>query len=257
MGLIDSHAHLTFPEFSENFEQVLERSTQAGVDRWITVGTDPDDSVKSIELANRFENIYATVGYHPHYAKDVTGDDLVTLQQQLAEKKVVALGEIGLDYHYNFSEPQIQKEIFRKQLGIAEKTNMPVIIHSREAFEDTMAILDEFQGKLKDVVIHCFSGDAEQAKIVVAKGYYVSFTGVVTFKNAQTARDAAAQIPLEKLMVETDCPFMSPAPMRKQKVNEPSLMIHTAAKLAEIKNVSKEEFARVTEQTTINFFGLD
>ena len=256
MGLIDSHAHLTFPEYEDQLTEVLERSRAAGVDGWVTIGTDPQSNTNVIGLAQKFENIWAAVGFHPHAAKDINAAELEVLEKQAGSDVVVAIGEIGLDYYYNQSPQEDQKRVFREQLEIASRVAKPVIIHSRDAFEDTIEILDEFAGKLKGVVVHCFGGDAQQAQSVIDRGFYISFTGVVTFKNADRARLAAAEVPIERLMVETDCPFMSPAPMRKQKVNEPALMIHTAAKLAQIKGVSEEQFARISEKNTRFFFGL-
>ncbi len=256
MSLIDSHAHLTFPELQEDLDSVLSRSRDAGVDGWITVGTDTDNNLKAIALANRHDDIWATVGFHPHYAKDVSAKDLDVMADQVKDSKVVAVGEIGLDYHYNHSSVQDQHRIFKAQLDIATKANKAVIVHSREAFDDTIEILDKYKDKLNHVVIHCFSGTPEQAKLVIDKGYYISFTGVVTFKNAQLARDAAAVVPLERLMVETDCPYMSPAPMRKQKINEPALMIHTAKKLAEIHDIDLDRFSDIVGNTTREFFSI-
>ncbi|AQQ70801.1 putative deoxyribonuclease YcfH [Limihaloglobus sulfuriphilus] len=256
MSLIDTHAHLTFEGLVENLDDVLGRSRDAGVDTWVTVGTSPQENIKNIELARRYDNMYAAAGFHPHDARLITEDDLQALSKQINDDKVVALGEIGLDYHYNYSEPQIQQDIFRKQLEIAAAAGMPVILHSREAFEDTFAILTEYMPRLKDVVFHCFGGGAAEAQRAVEMGCYISFTGTVTFKNADTAREAATAVPLERLMVETDCPFMSPAPMRKQRTNEPALMIHTATKLAELHNTELEEIARVTTRNAVRFFGL-
>jgi len=169
---------------------------------------------------------------------------------------VVAVGEIGLDYHYNFSPPDVQKDIFIKQIKIAIEAALPMVIHSREAMSDTLEIMDSFGAHLPPAVVHCFGGNAEEAKICVDKGYYISFTGVVTFKNAQSARDAAAAVPAERLMVETDCPYMSPAPMRSQKINEPALMAHTAVKLAEIKQMPAERLAAIMTANSRRFFGI-
>jgi TatD DNase family protein len=256
MQLIDAHAHLTFAELAGDIEGVLARSRAAGVVGWVTVGTGYEENVKAVALAQTHEGIWAGVGIHPHYAKDATFTEIIALKVFAKQPKVVAIGETGLDFHYNFSKQDAQKTIFRAQLKIAAETGLPVIVHSRNAFDETMEILGEFEGKLKNVVFHCFGGDAAQAKIVVEKGWYVSFTGVVTFKNATVAREAAAAVPLERMMVETDCPYMTPEPMRKQKVNEPSLMVHTAAKLAEIKGVPVEVFAEIVTKATTTFFGI-
>ena len=256
MELFDTHAHLTFEQLAGDVEAVLRRSRDAGVTGWITVGTDAEHNRKVVRLIEKFDNLYGTVGIHPHYAKDVTNDDIAELKQLTKNEKIVAIGETGLDFHYNFSKQQAQVELFRRQLQIAAELNMPIIVHSREAFEQTMSILDEFAGKIKNVVLHCFSGTAEETEIAVNKGYYISFTGVVTFKNAAKARQAAKLVPLDRLMLETDCPYMSPEPVRGQKINEPALMIHTAAKLAEIKEVNLEDFTEAVKKNTQKFFGV-
>ena len=185
MELIDTHCHLTFDELASDVEAVIERSRAAGVTGWITVGTDPQQNQKAIELAERFENMYAAIGIHPHDAKTVTADILKELRELAQHNKVVAIGETGLDYHYNHSKPQEQMRAFVSQLKIAKDLNLPVIVHCREAFEETMGILEQHGCGVKKVVFHCFSGSAEQAKIVLDKGFYISFTGVVTFKNAR------------------------------------------------------------------------
>ena len=256
MELIDTHSHLTYEELMDDIDGVLARSAEAGVVGWITVGTDVEHVRLVVELMGKHDGIWGAVGYHPHYAKDISEDDLEYLRRCCENEKVVAIGETGLDYHYSFSDHEIQKSIFRKQLDIAVEANLPVIIHSREAFEDTSGILDEYAGRLKGVVIHCYSGDAEQAKELLAKGYHISFTGIVTFKNAEEARQAAKVVPLDRMMIETDCPYISPAPMRNQRPCEPALMIHTANKLAEIKGVDVEELAAAVTATSKRFFNI-
>jgi len=256
MELIDTHCHLTFEQLADDVQAVVSRSIAAGVVGWLTVGTDPQQNRKAIELANRFENMYAAVGMHPHDAKDVTDDTLTRLKELARNEKVVAIGETGLDYHYNFSKQTDQKRAFASQLTIAKELNLPVIIHCREAFDETMEILDRFGRGLKGVVFHCFSGSAEQAKIVLDYGFYISFTGVVTFKNAELTRQAAQIVPVDRLMLETDCPYMSPEPMRKQKINEPALMLHTAKYLAELKQMDLADFANAATATSKTFFAL-
>jgi TatD DNase family protein len=258
MELIDTHCHLTFEPLADDIEGVLERSQSAGVTEWITIGTDPQHNRKVVELADRFKHMYAAVGVHPHEAKDVTGQTVAELKELAQNEKVVAIGETGLDFHYNFSEPAEQRRTFTAHLEIARELNLPVIIHSREAFDETMDILDQFirlHGRLK-VVFHCFSGSTEQARIVLDHGFYISLTGVVTFKNATKAREVAKNIPTDRLMLETDCPYMSPEPMRKQKINEPALMIHTARFIAELKEMPLTEFAQAVTATSKSFFGL-
>jgi TatD DNase family protein len=256
MELIDTHCHLTFEQLAEDIEAVVARSFAAGVTGWLTVGTDPQHNRKAVELTEKFENMYAAVGIHPHDAKDVTAETLTELKELAQGEKVLALGETGLDFHYNFSSPSDQKRAFAAQLKIAKELNLPVIIHCREAFDETMDILDQYGRGLKGVVFHCFSGSAVQAKVVLDYGFYISFTGVVTFKNADLIRKAAKIVPLDRLMLETDCPYMSPAPMRKQKINEPALMVHTAKHLAELKQMDLSDFANAVTATSKNFFDL-
>jgi len=259
MELIDTHCHLTFEPLADDVEEVLERSRSACVTAWITVGTDAQQNRKAVELADRFEHMYAAVGIHPHDAKDVTGQTIAELEELARSEKVVALGETGLDYHYNFSQHAEQRRAFAAQLEIARELNLPVIVHCREAFDETMDILERsirLEGRLKGVVFHCFSGSAEQARVVLDYGFYISLTGVVTFKNAAKAQQVARSVPTDRLMLETDCPYMSPEPMRKQKINEPALMIHTARFLAELKEMSPSDFAQAVTATSKTFFGL-
>ncbi len=256
MQLIDTHCHLTFDDLARDIDGVLARSRAASVIQWITVGTDPQDSAKAIELAERFENVYAAVAIHPHDAKNVTGDTIQDLRRLAQHEKVVAIGETGFDLHYDRSLYQQQRRAFAQHLKIAADLNLPVIIHCRKAFDATMDALDQFGSGVRKVVFHCFGGSPEQARIVLNHGFYISFTGVVTFKNAQKTRQAAEVVPVDRLMLETDCPYMSPEPMRKQKTNEPALMVHTAKFLAELKQVSLHEFAERTTATARDFFDL-
>ncbi len=256
MELFDTHCHLTFEPLSDDIESVLTRSKAAGVTSWLTVGTDPRHNQKAVALADKFQNMYAAVGIHPHDAKDATDQTFAELEKLAQNPKVVAVGETGLDFHYNFSNHPDQKKVFAQQLKIASKLNLPAIIHSRESFDATMKILEQFRQELKKVVFHCFTGSADQAKIVLDKGFYISFTGVITFKNAHTLRDTAKIVPLDRLMLETDCPYMSPEPLRKQKINEPALLLHTATCLAQLKEMTLPDFAENVTSTSKNFFRL-
>ncbi|MFA7485055.1 MAG: TatD family hydrolase, partial [Phycisphaerae bacterium] len=211
---------------------------------------------KAVELANRFGNVFATVAIHPHEAKSADKNTFNKLKELANNNKAVAIGETGLDFHYDFSTPQQQKDCFERHLEMASETGLAVIIHSREAFDDTVKILDKFAETVKKVVFHCYSGSVEQAKVILDKGWHISLTGVVTFKNAVKTQEAAKLVPVERLMIETDCPYMSPEPMRKQRVNEPALMIHTAKFIAELKNMPLEDFANSVTATTLNFFNL-
>jgi len=254
--LIDTHCHLTFEPLADEVAVVVARSREAGVTGWITVGTSLEDSYKAAELAAQHEGMYAAVGIHPHDAKDADEQALASLKELAGAERVVAIGETGLDFHYNFSKQPEQKRVFAAHLEMARELNLPVIIHSRNAFDETIDILDRHGEGLRGVVFHCFGGSAEQAKLLLQRGYHISFTGVVTFKNAQMAREAVAAVPLDRLMVETDCPYMSPEPVRKQKPNEPALMVHTAGLLAELKGVGLDAFSRTSAETARRFFGL-
>ncbi len=259
MELIDTHCHLTYEPLAGDIENVLARSKAAGVAGWITVGTDEGHNRKTLELAQKYDNMYAAVGIHPNNAQDVTGGIIADFKALARYEKVVAIGETGLDFHYNLSNQSAQIRAFSNQLQIAADLNLPVIIHCRDAFNETMEILSQFlqiKGRLRGVVFHCFSGTADEARIVLNCGFYISFTGSVTFKNAQNIRQAAEIVPIDRLMIETDCPYMSPEPMRKQKINEPALLIHTAKFIADLKKMPLADFAGAVTATSKSFFGL-
>lgn len=256
MHLIDTHCHLTFEELENDIDCVLARSKDQGVTEWITVGTTIEHTKRAITLAQKFENLYATAGIHPHFAKEITENDITKLIELANNKNIIAIGETGLDFHYNFSKQPAQIKLFEQQIKIAAELNLPLIVHSREAFDETIEILDNNLNEKTTVVFHCFTGSADHAKIIIDKGYYISFTGVVTFKNAEDIRQAAGMAPLEKLMLETDCPYMTPEPVRKHRVNEPAFLVHTAKFLAELKNIDYEDFTQAVTKTTKNFFSI-
>ena len=253
MNLIDAHCHLTYEQFAD-IEAVIRRSIDAGVTGWITIGTDVEESAKAIELAGRFENMFATVAIHPHEAKSADQSTIARIKELAKNKKVVAIGETGLDYHYEFSTREQQRDSFIRHLEIAAELRLPVVIHSREAFDDTLKILESQDAK--KVVFHCFSGSLEQAKVVLERGWYISLTGVVTFKNAEKTREVAKYVPLDRLMIETDAPYLSPEPMRRQKVNEPALLVHTARFIAELRGMESADFANQVTSTAKRFFSL-
>jgi TatD DNase family protein len=255
MNLIDAHCHLTYEPFT-NIDAVLKRSTEAGVTGWITIGTDLADSQKTVELAGRFENMFATVAIHPHNAKTADQATIAQIKGLAKNKKVVAIGETGLDLHYDFSSPQQQQDSFIQHLEIAKELNLPIVIHSREAFDETTEILEVNESGLKGLVFHCYSGDVRQAKTILDKGWHISLTGVVTFKNAQATREVAKYVPIDRLMIETDAPYLSPEPMRKQKVNEPALLIHTARFIAGLRGIELPKFAEAVTTTTKQFFAI-
>jgi TatD DNase family protein len=259
MELIDTHCHLTYEPLAGDIENFLAASRDAGVTGWITIGTSAEHNRKAIELTGRFENLYAAVGMHPNDAQNATSQTFAELRELARHEKIVAIGETGLDFHYDRSSRPDQERAFTAQLKIAAELNLPVIVHTREAFDETMNILEKFirlHGRLKGLVFHCFSGSAEQARIILDLGFYISFTGVVTFKNAHSHRQAALTVPTDRLMLETDCPYMSPEPMRKQKVNTPALMIHTAAFLAGLKGMNLPDFTDAVTATSKTFFNL-
>lgn len=246
---------MTYEPFAD-IDAVLKRSTNAGVTSWVTIGTDLADSQKAVELANRFENMFATVAIHPHSAKSADPSTITQIKGLAQSKKVVAIGETGLDLHYKFSTPQQQQDSFVRHLEIAKELKLPIVIHSREAFDETMEILEAHESGLKGLVFHCYSGNLQQAKIILDKGWHISLTGVVTFKNAETTREVAKYVPLDRLMIETDAPYLSPEPMRKQKVNEPALLIHTAKFVAALRGMELAKFAEAVTATTTQFFSL-
>ncbi|QXM06869.1 TatD family hydrolase [Crassaminicella indica] len=253
--LFDTHAHLDDGRFDNDREKIIENAKANGISYIVNPGADFESSVKSIELANQYDMIYAAVGVHPHDAEDV--DDMtLSLLKGLAKKpKVVAIGEIGLDYHYDHSPRDIQREIFRKQIALAKEVNLPIIIHDREANDDVMRILKEEKAFDTGVVIHCFSGSRELARQYIKLGAFISIAGPVTFKNARKTVEVVESIPLEYLFVETDSPYLTPVPFRGKR-NESSYVRYVAERIAEIKGLSLEEVAHQTTENAKKFFGI-
>lgn len=257
MRLIDTHAHLTMLNAEGDLTAVLERARQAGVDRWITIGTDITDSEAAVRVSGEHEGTYCTVGVHPHEAAERPGDYIERLRRLAEEEQVVAIGEIGLDYHYDHSPRDVQRRVFEEQLELAEEVGLPVVVHCREAMDDCLAGLDGWRCRDKVAVFHCFGGGVEETEAVMVRGYYVSYTGTLTFANAAATREGAKEVPLDRVFVETDCPYLSPEPKRNVRPNEPALLVHTAAKLAEVHGMSVEEMVEITTQNSCVFFGLD
>jgi TatD DNase family protein len=204
MKIIDTHCHLTFESLFGQIDAVLRRSIAAGIGCWITVGTDVEQNNRVISILDKYENLFGSVGIHPHYASDVSPADIDQVKEFAKHRKIVAIGETGLDFHYDFSKPDAQKTLFKTMLEIAAERKLPVIIHSRDAFDETMETIDKFADKNTKIVFHCWGGTPDQTQIVLDKGFYISFTGVITFKNARQTQDAAKIVPLEKMMIETD-----------------------------------------------------
>ncbi len=253
--MVDTHCHLTDRRY-DDIAAVITRSEAAGITRWVNVGCSLADTKDVIEMAAKYEKMVATAGIHPHEAEKITDGDIDELAKLAEKEKIVAIGETGFDFFYDTANELSQKKLFISHIKIATKLNLPMIIHSRDAFEQTLEVLNEYGKNLNKVVFHCYGGDDKQAKILIEKGYYISFTGVVTFKNADKARTAAVAVPLEKMMIETDCPYMSPVPVRNQKTNEPAFLIHTAKFLAKLKNIEIERFKQVTTANAVEFFAL-
>jgi TatD DNase family protein len=254
MRLFDTHAHLLSEKFDADREALISELPSRGVVGCIEVGTDLKYSDKAQQMAMQTDYIWAAVGVHPHDAADAPDDYIDGLTEIAARPKVVAVGEIGLDYHYDFSPRDVQRRVFERQLELARRLSLPVIIHMREATQDTLAMLREHKG-LKGVM-HCFSGSAETAEICVDMGLYVSFTGSVTFKNARKVVKAAAAVPLERLMAETDCPYLSPEPVRGRR-NDPEGIRYVVEKLAEIKGVPADEMAEANIRNAKELFSIE
>ena len=272
--LIDSHCHIDGPEFDADREDVIARAVGAGVTTMLNVGTgDPHSGAfeRAIELSEKHTSVYCAIGVHPHDAKlfdDRAEQRLVNLAK--GNSRVIAWGEIGLDYHYDHSPRDVQREVFRRQLRIARSLSLPVIIHSRGANEDTIQILrEELSGAAVSPVshaqdahatpaagvLHCFGGTLQMAQDAIELGFYISFAGTLTFKKADDLREIARQLPLERLLVETDCPYLTPVPYRGQR-NEPARVVETAKVLAGIHERSLDEIGRITTANFTNLFGV-
>jgi len=251
--LVDSHCHLDFPDFSAELDAVVERARAAGIGRMVTICTRVRRHAQVLAIAEKFPDLFCSVGTHPHNAHeelDIGAAELIAIAQH---PKVVAIGEAGLDYHYDNSPRAAQEQGLRAHIQAARETGLPLVIHAREADADMARILREETGKgAFPAVLHCFTGGRELAFAAIELGHYVSFTGILTFKNSQTLRDIAAALPAERVLVETDAPYLAPLPHRGKR-NEPSYVVETARVLAETRGVSTDEIAR---QTTQNFFRL-
>lgn len=262
--LIDTHCHLTFDDLSPQVDAVLERAREADVQRVITVATTVAGARDALNLMESRQQVFLAAGIHPHEAAKVTPDDLGALadlhrgrwNDSDAIKRLVAVGEIGLDFHYDFATPEQQETLFRFQLELARETDRPVIIHARQAEVQACDILADYPALAERVVFHCFSGGPELARRVLDMGFLLSFTGVVTFKNAGTIRDSARLAPADRIMVETDAPFLSPEPIRKIRPCEPAFVAHTARFLAELRKETFDAFAATTTANAERLFKL-
>jgi TatD DNase family protein len=250
VSLIDSHCHLDSPEFDADRDEVVARALEAGVEHMVAIGTGsgPPDLEAGIRLAARYPQFYATVGIHPHDAAKASKPDIDRLAELLAHPKVVALGEIGLDYHYDFSPRETQTSVFIQQMEIAAAAKKPIVIHTREAWDDTAALLEHYW-KPHGIggIMHCFSGGPAEARRALDLGFYLSFGGILTFPKALDVQAAAKEAPGDRILVETDAPYLAPVPKRGKR-NEPALVVHTARKLAELRGQSLEDVSGVTTE---------
>lgn len=253
--LVDTHAHLDMKEYDPDREAVVLRAREAGVSRIVSISTDAASARETVRLAGKFEGVFASVGVHPHDAGKIRPGDLEDILTLAAHQKVVAWGEIGLDYHYDHSPRDVQREMFRQQAGLARKAGLPLIIHTREADADTLAVLREEKAGELGGVFHCFSGDENLARASLDMGFHISFSGIITFKKADVLRDVARLVPPDRLLVETDAPFLAPVPFRGKR-NEPMHVSIVAARLAEVRGLPPEEIARITTENAAKLFRL-
>lgn len=254
MRIIDSHCHLDFPDFTDTIEAVLARAAAAGVEQVVTIATRVKSGDRLVALAERFANVYFTIGTHPHQAAEEPVTDVAAIRAFAAHPKCVGIGEAGLDYHYNYAPAEIAKTVFRAQIGLARELGLPLVIHARDADTDIAAILREEMGQgAFAAVLHCFTSGAELARTGLELGLMISFSGVLTFKNSQALRDIARDIPLDRLLVETDAPFLAPIPHRGGR-NEPAFVVETARALALVKGVELGALAAATRANSLRLF---
>ncbi|KAA6470869.1 TatD family hydrolase [Bacillus swezeyi] len=253
--LFDTHAHLNAEQFNDDLEDVIARAKEEKVEHIVVVGFDRPTITRAMELIEEYDFIYAAIGWHPVDAIDMTDEDLAWIKDLSSHEKVVAIGEMGLDYHWDKSPKDIQKDVFRKQIALAKEVNLPIVIHNRDATEDVVAILREEGAEEVGGIMHCFTGSAEIAKDCINMNFYLSFGGAVTFKNAKKPKEVVKQIPNDRILIETDCPFLTPHPYRGKR-NEPSYVKLVAEQIAELKGLTYEEVAVMTTENAKKLFGI-
>lgn len=253
--LFDTHVHLNAEQFNEDLQEVIDRASAEGVTNMVVVGFDEETIKKAIELAETYDFIHASVGWHPVDAVDMTPEHLEWLKELSSHPKVVALGEMGLDYYWDKSPKEIQKEVFRKQIRLAKEVKLPIIIHNRDATADIVEILKEENAGEVGGIMHCYSGSVETALECIDMNFYISLGGPVTFKNAKKPKEVAEAIPLDRLLVETDCPYLTPHPYRGKR-NEPAYVKLVAEEIAGLKGLTLEEVAEATAQNAKKLFGI-
>lgn len=253
--LFDTHAHLNAEQFNEDLEEVIARAKEEKVEHIVVVGFDRPTIKRAMELIEAYDFIYATIGWHPVDAIDMTDEDLAWIKDLSAHEKVVAIGEMGLDYHWDKSPKDVQKEVFRKQIALAKEVGLPIVIHNRDATEDVVSILREEGAEEVGGIMHCYTGSAEIAQECINMNFYLSFGGPVTFKNAKKPKEVVKQIPNDRLLIETDCPYLTPHPYRGKR-NEPSYVKLVAEQIAELKGMTYEEIAAITTENAKKLFGI-
>ncbi|HLR54739.1 MAG TPA: TatD family hydrolase [Pseudogracilibacillus sp.] len=253
--LFDTHMHLNARQFEEDQEEVIQRATEAGVTTMVVVGFDDETIPLAIELAEKYDHIYAAVGWHPVDAIDCTSEHLDWLESLTKHPKVVALGEMGLDYHWDKSPKEVQQEVFRKQIRLAKKLQMPIIIHNREATADVIRILQEEDVAEIGGIMHCYSGTLEEVQSCLDMNFYISLAGPVTFKNAKEVKEVAKIIPLERLLIETDAPYLAPHPYRGKR-NEPSYVKLVAEEIARLREMDFTTICEITTRNAFDIFGI-
>ncbi|MGY0694513.1 TatD family hydrolase [Virgibacillus sp. FSP13] len=253
--LFDTHVHLNAEQFTEDRDEVIKRAFDTGVKYMVVVGFDRETIPLAIEIAEQHQNIYAAVGWHPVDAIDMTDEELKWIEELASHPKVVAIGEMGLDYHWDKSPKDVQKEVFRKQIRLAKKVNMPIIIHNREATEDIIEILQEEDAKQIGGIMHCYNDSVDYVQTCLDMNFYISLGGTVTFKNAPLPKEVAVNVPLDRLLIETDAPFLAPHPNRGKR-NEPAYVKLVAEKVAELREMDVEEIGKITTENALSFFKI-
>jgi TatD DNase family protein len=255
LSLIDTHAHLNDARFESDVDEVIARAKAAGVERMIVCGYDLESSRASVQLAGRFEGAYATVGIHPHDAKSYSAEIESAIEELSRAPKVLAIGEIGLDYHYDLSPRCAQVAAFEAQVDLAAKLGLPIVVHSRESNDEALQVLAGRAGNIIAGVFHCFSGDVAFARAVLDRGFYIGIDGPVTYKASDKLRAVVEACPLDRLLIETDCPYLTPVPHRGRR-NEPAYVRYVAEEAARVKGISFEELAEATSANARKLFGL-
>ena len=253
--LIDTHVHLNAEQYVNDLDEVIERARENGIEKIVVIGCDRPTIERTMELIDEHEDIYGVIGWHPVDAIDCTDEDLEWIEQLSKHEKIVGIGEMGLYYHWDKSPKDVQKDLFKKQIELAKRVNLPIIIHNREATEDCVAILKEMHAEEIGGIMHAFSGDESVADEIIDMNFYVSLGGPVTFKNAQLPKDIAVHVPIDRLLVETDAPYLTPHPYRGKR-NEPAYVKLVAEKIAELRQISYEELARTTSENAKRLFKI-